>query len=434
MQKIKSLFIICSILCVGVTAYSQSTTTSPYSKYGVGILRSESFTQNFAMGGIGIGLRSNRNINISNPASYSALHATSFEIGFTQTSLWLSDDTQSQYANDPYIDHISFGVPVMKNKWGLSFGLLPFSSVGYNYNSVINDPIAGDVSYYFTGNGGLSKAYLGNAFSVNIDTTSSISIGANVSYIFGDFEHDEKVIYGDLTNSFNTWTYQNISVGDLGFDFGLQYQKGFTNAANEKYKLTIGATYGLATELAAKNTEIVRSFTGSIDFGAVKDTIVLKEKIADVINLPTEFGAGISFAKDRVWVLGVDFKSSDWSNVESNSVLFKYNSNYSVAAGFEIIPQYNAYTNYFKRVSYRFGARYNTSNLLINNEQLDEYGIAFGMSLPIRRAETAVPRLSLGIEYGNRGKTGNGFIKEQFININIGLSISDKWFIKRKYD
>ena len=128
-----------------------------------------------------------------------------------------------------------------------------------------------------------------------------------------------------------------------------------------------------------------------------------------------------------------DFKSADWGSVKSTDPLYSYQSNYKIAIGGQIIPRYDG-SKYIERIAYRFGARYSTPYLTINNTDFTEYGITFGVGMPIRRNESTYPRLNLGIEYGSRGTTDNGLIKENFINFNVGITINAVWFQKRKYD
>jgi hypothetical protein len=72
--------------------------------------------------------------------------------------------------------------------------------------------------------------------------------------------------------------------------------------------------------------------------------------------------------------------------------------------------------------------------LSINDVDFSEYGITFGIGLPVRRAENSYPRLNLGFEYGNKGTTDAGLIKEKFFNMNVGVTVNATWFRKRKYD
>jgi len=417
----------------GFSLLSQTTTNSPYSKYGIGVIRPSGFSQNFSMGGVGIGLQSNRNISLINPASYAAIVVTTFDLGYTNNALWLTDGSESQYQNNPYIDHLAFAFPIFKKVWGMSFGMLPFSNTGYTYDEVVNDPIAGDYSTYNEGYGAVNKAYFGNGFALKLDSTSSISVGVNGYYMFGAMTYDKKIIFGDIPNSYNIWNIKDVAVSDFGADFGLLYQKSFTNVKEEKYSMTLGVTYALAADLNTKRTELLRTFIGNKEYGTVKDTIAFVDEVNDVIQLPSEIGVGVSLKKDQKWLFAVDYKSSNWSSISSDDPLYVFKANYSLAAGIQFIPKHDG-NSYFKRMAYRIGSRYNTSYLLINDIDWSEYGITFGIGLPIRSAESSFPRLNLGVEYGNRGTTDGGLLKEKFINFNLGITINAVWFRKRKYD
>lgn len=434
MRKISSYLFVLILALSSSEAMAQATTNSPYSRFGVGILRPEVNNQNFGLAGTGIGLRSFSSLNMVNPASYSELTITTFEIAATNTALTLSDGKQNQFQNNPYINYMALGFPVIRNIWGMAFGAMPYSNVGYNYATTSTDTIAGGVSYYYQGDGGLTKVFFGNAFKIKLDSTSSVSAGYNLGFLFGNFNYDKKVIYGGLSNSFNLWQVNNNHVADFTSDFGLQYQKVFKNAKAEKYILTIGAAYALAGNLKTKQSEIVRTFTGNIDFGALKDTISLTEDAIGVTETPTKIGGGLSFEKENKWVFALDVKTTSWSQIKTPETNVVFKDNLSVSTGFDIVPKHDAFNNYLKRIKYKFGARYSTAYLSINNQDITEYGITFGLGLPIKRTDTSVPGLNLGVEYGNRGVASNGLVKETFVNLYVGLTINDKWFIKRKYD
>ena len=72
------------LIFVATSASSQTTGNSPYAQYGVGLLKGLLLPQNRAMGGIGAGLRKPggySNINLANPASYSSIDLTTFDVG-----------------------------------------------------------------------------------------------------------------------------------------------------------------------------------------------------------------------------------------------------------------------------------------------------------------------------------------------------------------
>lgn len=437
MRKTSAFLILLSLLLMDASVFSQETTNSPYSKYGVGILRPETFSTNFAMGGTGVGIRSIKDIGFLNPASYSAISVTTFDVGFTNTALWLDDGKESQYRNNPYIDHIAFGVPIVKKKWGMSFGILPYSNTGYEYDTVLTDAYAGDKSAYSYGDGAINKVYWGNGFATKLDSSSNISYGFNGYFLFGAMTYDQKIIYGDLANAFNIWHLREVTVADFGADFGVQYKKTFElenkDGDKDKVHFVLGATYGLAADLDGKRTELLRTFTGNINFGTIKDTISFVDDVDHVTSLPSKFGVGISLEKENKWLIALDYRSADWGAIQSNDSLYSFKSSSSIHAGGEFIPNYNG-RKYLARMAYRFGIRYSNSYIAINNNDWSEYGITFGVGLPIRRAEFSYPRLNIGFEYGSRGVLNDGLIKENFINFNVGITINSIWFQKRKID
>ena len=56
-----------------VSANAQSGTNSPYSQYGLGVLSDQSQGFNRGMNGLALGLRYSDQVNMLNPASYSAV-------------------------------------------------------------------------------------------------------------------------------------------------------------------------------------------------------------------------------------------------------------------------------------------------------------------------------------------------------------------------
>ena len=436
MKKNKLVIILLVAFVSCGTTFAQSTTNSPYSKYGVGILRESTFTRSFGMGGVGIGLRSHKDIGLINPASYSALDVVTFDVGYTNNSLTLDDGTETQFQNNSYIDHLAIGLPIVKGIWGASFGVLPFSSIGYSYDEVFVDPVAGNVSFYNEGDGAVNKAYLGNAFAIKLDSTSTVSLGVNTYFLFGYIKHNQKAVFGDVQNGYNIWNKEEYSIADFGADLGFQYQKSFYNSKAEKFNFVLGITYGLSSDINAEKDTYTGSFSGTdptILSNEVKDTLRFVENAEEIIQLPSELGFGVSFGKDRHWTIAMDYKKSNWGEITTSDDLYTFQSNYQLGLGAELVPKYNS-SNYFQRVAYRVGLRHSSSYLIINNVDWVESGITFGIGLPVRRSENSFPRLNFGFEYGTNGTTEGGLIKEKFFNMNVGVTINATWFRKRKYD
>ena len=98
----------------------------------------------------------------------------------------------------------------------------------------------------------------------------------------------------------------------------------------------------------------------------------------------------------------------------------------------DCIPQYNSFSSYFKRTVYRAGIRFEKSGLVINDESIKEFGISFGIGLPVGESRL-LSNANIGFEYGQRGTTKNNLIQEDFLNVQLSLSLNDRWFQKRKF-
>ena len=78
MINYKRLISASILLTVTGLAVAQTSTNSPYTRYGFGQLADQNFGNSKAMGGIAYGLRNGYQINASNPASYTAIDSLTF--------------------------------------------------------------------------------------------------------------------------------------------------------------------------------------------------------------------------------------------------------------------------------------------------------------------------------------------------------------------
>ena len=78
MINYKRLISASILLTVTGLAVAQTSTNSPYTRYGFGQLADQNFGNSKAMGGIAYGLRNGYQINASIPASYTAIDSLTF--------------------------------------------------------------------------------------------------------------------------------------------------------------------------------------------------------------------------------------------------------------------------------------------------------------------------------------------------------------------
>ncbi len=153
------------------------------------------------------------------------------------------------------------------------------------------------------------------------------------------------------------------------------------------------------------------------------------------LTLPSRLALGAGIGKPKVWFVGAEYtlqNTSVFSNPIYSNAVTSYENASRIAVGGFVIPYYNAFSGYFKRVVYRAGFNFANTGLVIKDESIKEFGISFGLGLPIG-ARNLLSNANIGFEFGQRGTTNQNLVKENFFNINISLSLNARWFEKRKF-
>ena len=113
MRKKTEVLSLALILLITGMGMAQTNSISPYSRYGLGDLQPDVFVQSRAMGGIGAGLRDPLHINVSNPASYSALKYTSFESAlFHKTVNMVAKGFKSEKNSNTSLSYLALAFPI----------------------------------------------------------------------------------------------------------------------------------------------------------------------------------------------------------------------------------------------------------------------------------------------------------------------------------
>jgi hypothetical protein len=226
----------------------------------------------------------------------------------------------------------------------------------------------------------------------------------------------------------NSLDERKIIVNSLGYKLGVQYFKHL----NDDYRFVAGATISPVEELNAERTRIFRNYTGVAGTENFRDTALFEGNRKITVATAAVVGIGVALEKKTKWMLTADLKMNNWGDgSEQLSSGIEAGNGQSINIGFDKYSNTSTFGSYFGKIGYRAGARYNTSIIRIENEDVTEFGISFGLSLPLRKNFST---LNFGAEVGQRGKDEGGLTKENFFNLQVGVTINDKWFIKRQYD
>ncbi len=404
------------LMTIGLKA--QFSTSSPYSFYGLGQQKQQNSVENRMMGNISAMADSVR-INLANPATYASLKFTTFAVGATQNYNNISNTETTVNTRTTSIDYIAVALPI--NNFGVGFGIMPYTAVGYQ---VFNNNSANNTFNFYEGNGGVNKTYFSTAYNIN----QKWSVGLEANYYFGDIETKNSVFFQDVL--VGTRETNKSQVNGFGLNFGLNYK---TKISKDYYANAYGtyAPQGFFDLKNSRNLDLV--IAGATEETPVSEPVELNLD-ANRINLPSSLMFGGGIGKINKWFVATDLsltQSSNFGNRFNEISNVAYQNATRISLGGQYTPNYNSFANYFSRVTYRAGMRYENTGLVFDNQSVDDYGITFGLGLPLGFSINA---LSLGFEYGKRGTISQNLVRENYFNVMIGISFSDKWFIKSKYN
>ncbi|MFD0793158.1 hypothetical protein ACFQZX_05985 [Mucilaginibacter litoreus] len=436
LRFIPILFLL-SAITVNLKAQSTATTSSPYSRYGLGDINPMLLPQNKAMGGISTGI--NRiygfnNLNPLNPASYGSINLTTIDIGVYGNFNTLQKSGQSSQTNSSFrLSHIAFGIPVSKRS-ALTFGLMPYSELGYSYKQISDNFGTGlpadtnAVNYIYAGDGGLTRFWLGYGFGIG----SHIFIGANASYIFGNLKESQSTELPSLSGVLNSRIEESNSIKGFNYDYGIQYVADLS----QKKHLTFGYAGSAGTKLNSTNSYIVSSYTttNTGDENPATDSLVNIQQPSAKVQLPMSNRFGISYQNDGKFLIGADYTMTKWSNLTVAGTNKGLKDSRTINVGGQFTPNINSLSNYFASVDYRLGFVYDKTYMNINNTDIKRYAATFGVGLPLRANNLSFYKINIGAEIGRRGTLVNGLVKENYVNVHLSFTLNDKWFQKYRFD
>lgn len=403
---------------------AQTRTTSPYSIFGIGEINNTFNVKSLSMGGLSYSIFDNNTINFANPASYAAFDTLTFlfDAGMLANNLSLKTANISEKTSYASLNYISLGFS-MNRWWKTSLGLVPYSNVGYSYGYVENIENVGNVQFYDEGSGGTNQIYWGHAIKIN----KNFSAGINLSYYFGTIDKIRAVGFIDSVDYISTHLSNSISINDFNISYGLQYHTNVNDLS-----IDIGAVYSSKASLKATQDEIARTFVPAYtNVESFKDTIShIVDNDGEVV-IPKNIGFGVMISEKNKWKLGVEFQKQFWEEYQSFNMSDSLKNTFRFGLGLEIIPNYNSVNSYFKRVSYRFGIKYEQTPISINNTPINDYGISFGVGLPLKNSRSTI---NFAMEYGRRGTVKNNLIQENYFKFMIGITMHQRWFSQRKYN
>lgn len=433
-----TLAVLAAVMALSSAMGQTSGSNSPFSRYGWGTLADESMGFNKGMAGLAVAMHDSLSINRQNPAAYSGICAQTliFDAGISLQNCQLKSGGKTVNARNSSVDYIAAGFRLAPGV-GLSLGLRPFSYVGYNFStSKPLDDIDGygskttSSSYY--GDGGFRQAYIG----VGYRPVLPLSVGMNINYIWGDYQHSSTVSYSDATVQSLTRNYK-ATINAPTVDFGAQYKYKL----DEKNSFTLGVTYGLGCKIN-QQAKFVNTQSGT-NSSNTPDTM----RVGKAFALPDKVAVGLTWNRGNNLVVGADYSVEFWEKcrfpwLRGSSGLAVYEvgkghlrNRHKVTVGAEYVPNPRGY-KIKDHIAYRAGMSYSSPYTKTGhgNDGPEYYLVSAGVALPIVNKYSTRSVLNISAQWEHAASRDLKALKEDYLRLCIGLTFNATWFNKWKFE
>lgn len=432
----------------GVNA--QSTNTNALSYFGLGERASGNHAIYDALGQNNFNFCDSAQLNFFNPASYSLLSAgnTLFSIGIQSRASQYSYNNNLENKLNAMVDHFALGFK-MKKRMGLAFGLKPFTSRGYSFSQKVSTGLD-SIKYNYIGTGGIQDLFLGFSFGFIQNKRTKVSVGGNISYLFGTVSNERQSILVDANTSSGGLDRKSFQVKSLHYELGFLFRQKIASKQEVTFSgiLTpsqnLNATYlnefysmSNLNSLATYDTLNYEKTTGKITYG-----LGLKYGVSYQVILP-DWKRNTRTLHPQLTILASYSSASKIDHNFDNINSWNLSDSKKTSLGIQFSPESKLYENIatlrgLEKLSYRIGAYQSLLPYVSQNgSRYEEAGVSFGIGMPIL-AQQGLSSLNLALTLGTRGNSEINATQEKFIGLSFGLIVSpssfDRWFRKRKLD
>ncbi len=441
MCKYSKIIVIGSLLAALQAQAQQSSvgTFSPYTFYGIGQLESSMTTAQRAMGGVGVADYSAVEINPRNVASYArvARNTMLMDMGVCWGNFYQKSGNFRKTNNTLNLANVSFVAPLMKG-WGVGFDLEPRSSVGYRVRFAdeirASDGVAesgsrgikeksvaqqGEMVYDYQGGGGVTRWSLG----VGCQVTEWLTVGVEI------------LLHNcNITGSCQAYgcSFEGDTLGQkLDVERDYSYAKVLSGVSvqwrvfeKENKRLVLGLRFVPEANCRFETQEIVVSGVDTVS------NVTRNSRL----KLPSSWSVGAVW-RSRKWAVAADWELQRWSrsfdDERAVSGRISWADNCVLALGGEFVPNPGDVRNFWNRVTYRVGVRYNGCYVVDLGRRLKTRVVSVGVKLPMKQSSS----INVAAEYGRNGYDAEGLIKTDFWSLSVGFAFygADGWFKKYKY-
>lgn len=425
-------------------------TTSPYSSYGLGEKGNIDHAVFSGIGNSTITYFDSTVLNFYNPATYNTLGEGQplYSLGVSSRTSFYQQNDVTKTGVSAYFEHFAMAF-TLKKHFGLAFGLKPYARKGYEIYERIKAG-SDSLKYSYLGSGSTSQLFLGLSSNLLKYKNSTLSVGANLSYLFGTSTNERRSqIISNATTVLGGVDWNQIGVKSFHYELGAYY----AYLLRERHHFTLAATIEPAQNLKVTKNEYL--FYGIVDTPSSFDTLYSNENQRGTLRIAPSYTLGLNYKfnysdkrknqsiRNSSISLNASYNGTDWSkftnSFDSTSTLLATSK---FTFGIQYIPEEQFINNansskFLERVRYRAGIYQYTLPYSVSGTQVKDQGVTLGFGIPVLALRSA-STINFGMSYGTRSNGNANDLTEKYIGFNFGISIApsiaDRWFRKRKLD
>ena len=396
---------------------------SVFNAYGLGLSKSGHYTATSGAGSIGLVPTFHPGVSLDNPATWPGLKFTYISGSYNSRSVGLEDRNNITYGNG--LDKIQFVIPIQdRYAIGVSLKLVNNHNSYFKTDSSTFDFQGKNLitNKEFRSGGGL----LAGSFGVSFPMNEKMGLGFSVDRLFGSSRDEHSLVLNDIHyRLFNVRTYSG-TVMNLNFAGNFYNDNNLIVLAFARISMTGKPVSGTLYQFDLFEDRNDNYTYDPDDYPATVnvDTIEVSD-----IYAPNSFSFGLNagFRND----LNIFGEFQIWSDEASSA---NYESIYTDQIGSKthfgggIVKFGNIGARAWQdKLTFRLGAFKESYGLKYSGKTINENGITMGIGFKF-----AVTGNQLDFSYRTGSRSINGDYKELVKEFNIGLSLGDVWFLRRR--
>lgn len=396
---------------------------SVFNAYGLGLSKSGHYAATSGAGSIGLVPTFHPGVSLDNPATWPGLKFTYISGSYNSRSVGLDNKNDITYGNG--LDKIQFVIPIQdRYAIGVSLKLVNNHNSYFKTDSSTFDFQGKNLitNKEFRSGGGL----LAGSFGVSFPMNEKMGLGFSVDRLFGSSRDEHSLVLNDIHyRMFNIRTYSG-TVMNLNFAGNFYNDNDLIVLAFARISMTGKPVSGTLYQFDLFEDRNDNYTYDPDDYPATVnvDTIEVSD-----IYAPNSFSFGLNagFRND----LNIFGEFQIWSDEASSA---NYESIYTDQIGSKthfgggIVKFGNIGARAWQdKLTFRLGAFKESYGLKYSGKTINENGITMGIGFKF-----AVTGNQLDFSYRTGSRSINGDYKELVKEFNIGLSLGDVWFLRRR--